>query len=62
MDASMHDITCWVEKGYSFVVMHRMFDKMGVEGSESMVRRYVHRNFPLCDNVYYCFYTHQHLV
>ncbi len=47
LDAFKHDITRWVEKGYSFVVMRRMLNKMGVEGSESMVRRYVHRNFPV---------------
>ncbi|MBA7654787.1 hypothetical protein ES703_62680 [subsurface metagenome] len=47
LDAFQHDITRWVEKDYNFVVMHRMLNKMGVEGSESMVRRYVHRNFPV---------------
>ena len=45
LDAFKTEIERWMGEDYSFVVMHKLING-SVLCSESMVRRYVHKNFP----------------
>ena len=45
-DSHREQIEGWREEGYSFLVIHKLLEKRGVEYSETTVRRYIHRHFP----------------
>ena len=46
LDSHREQIEGWREEGYSFLVIHKLLEKRGVEYSETTVRRYIHRHFP----------------
>ena len=48
LDAHREKIAGWLKlkEPYSFLVIHKLLTGMGVEYSESTVRRYIHRHFP----------------
>ena len=47
LDERRDQIKEWREEGYSFVVIHQLLHERGVQYSETTVRRYIHRHFPL---------------
>ena len=46
LDAHRERIAGWLKERYSFLVIHKLLTGLGVEYSESTVRRYIHRHFP----------------
>ena len=46
LDAYREQIAEWLKQRYSLLVIHKLLAQVGVEYSESTVRRYVHRHFP----------------
>ena len=46
LDAYREQIAGWRKEDYSFLVIHQLLEKRGVEYSETTVRRYIHRQFP----------------
>ena len=48
LDAHRGKIAGWLElkEPYSFLVIHKLLTGLGVEYSETTVRRYIHRHFP----------------
>ena len=46
LDAHREQIAGWRKEDYSFLVIHKLLEKRGVEYSETTVRRYIHRQFP----------------
>ena len=45
LDAHREQIAGWRKEDYSFLVIHKLLEKRGVEYSETTVRRYIHRQF-----------------
>ena len=46
LDAYREQIAGSRKEDYSFLVIHQLLEKRGVEYSETTVRRYIHRQFP----------------
>ena len=46
LDAHREQIAEWLKQRYSLLVIHKLLAQVGVEYSESTVRRYVHRHLP----------------
>ena len=46
LDAYREQIAAWLERHYSFLVIHKLLAQLGVRYCETTVRRYVHRHFP----------------
>ena len=46
LDGHREQIKEWLGEDYSFLVIHKLLQRRGVEYSETTVRRYIHRHFP----------------
>ena len=46
LDTHREKIAGWLKEPYSFLVIHKLVTGLGVEYSETTVRRYIHRHFP----------------